>query len=252
MQEKSWRHAILLALAAAAVTNTVAQTPATDSPQQLSAVEIKLKKNPGDAPYKALFSQQKDLMSYHPPGPLVIDMRFRLSFTELDAAQRDVYLPDTWAVAVVGDTVDHPVEVTRGGYFLLPDLKQAARERATVMFNTPTRKNWIDVGWLVRLKENNTLPYADFAKALEEIRHTQAKMPWYRIAFHYEKKTRFNALKACFISGDGDIVVDGQPAETTSRGPCKLLKFEPAKADSPGSIIAMAGSLANVTLDSIN
>ena len=60
------------------------------------------------------------------------------------------------------------------------------------MFNTQTRKNWIDVAWLVRLKDDNTLPYADFAKALEEVRYTQDKdavVP--DIAFRYEKKVPF-------------------------------------------------------------
>ena len=61
------------------------------------------------------------------------------------------------------------------------------------------------------------------------------------------------ALKACFTSGDGDILLDGQPAGTISRGPCKLLKFEAAKA-SCARIGHRSSSvpLANVTLDSIN
>lgn len=250
---KLLRHAILaplLSISAAAAQSTAAQDP--PPAETLAPVEIKSKRNPGDLPYKGFLSQQTDLLSYMPPEPLAIDMRFRLSFTSMSEAERDIYLPDTWAVAIVGDTVDYPVPVTRGGYFKLPDMKQAASERATIMFNTQTRKNWLDVAWLLRLKEDNTLPYADFARALEQVRYTQDKIPWYRTSFRYEKKVRFDGLKACFTSGGGDILVDGQPADTISRGPCKLLKFEPARANAPGSVIALLGPVANVTLDTIN
>lgn len=252
-QQKLLRHAILaslLSISALAAQGTVAQDgPAT---AEAATIEIKSKKNPGDLPYKGFLSQQADLLSYMPPEPLAIDMRLRVSFTSMDDTERDIYLPHTWSVAIVGDTVDHQVPVSRGGYFLLPRLAQAVSERATIMFNTQTRKNWLDVAWMVRLKEDNTLPYADFAKALEQVRYTQDKMPWYRASFRYEKKVRFDALKACFTSGGGDILVDGQPANTVSRGPCKLLRFVSAKASVPGSAIALLGPVANVTLDTIN
>jgi hypothetical protein len=253
MRKKTWPlMAPLLFIATVVAPEALAQETGAAATETLAAVEIKSKKNPGDLPYKGFLSLQNDLFSYLPPEPLAIDVRFRVSFTAMEQAQRDVYLPETWAVSIVGDTVDHPVAVARGGYFLLPDLKEAARERATIMFNSQTRKNWIDVAWLVRLKENNTLPYEDFAKALEQVKQTQANMPWYRPAFRYEKNVRFDGLKACFNSDGGDILVDGQPAETISRGPCKLLKFEPAKANTPGSVVAILGPVANVTLDTIN
>ena len=253
MQKKTWPLiAPLLFIATVVAPEALAQETGAAATETLAAVEIKSKKNPGDLPYKGFLSQQTDLLSYMPPEPLVIDMRMRLSFTAIEEAERDVYMPDTWAVAVVGDTVDHQIPVARGGYFVLPDLKQAASERATIMFNTQTRKNWLDVGWLVRMKENNTLPYSDFAKALEQVKYTQDKIPWYRTSFRHEKKVRFDGLKACFTSGGGDILIDGQAAETITRGPCKLLKFEPAKANAPGSVIAILGPVANITLDTIN
>ena len=256
MQKKSWRHPARLAPLFFVVTVVIPEAQAQESTaaatETLAPIEIKSKRNPGDLPYKGFLSLQKDLFSYMPPEPLVIDMRFRASFTAMEQAQRDLYLPETWAISIVGDTVDYPVPVERGGYFLLPDLKDAARERATIMFNSQTRKNWIDVAWMVRLKENNTLAYQDFAKALDQVKYTQAKMPWYRPAFRYEKKVRFDGLKACFTSAGGDILVDGQAVETVSRGSCKMLKFESAKANAPGSVIAFLGPVANVTLDTVN
>lgn len=189
-QQKLLRHTIvasLLSISALAAQGTVTEgTPATAEP---AAIEIKSKKNPGDLPYKGFLSQQADLLSYMPPEPLAIDMRLRVSFTSMDDTERDIYLPSTWSVAIVGDTVDHPVPVTRGGYFLLPRLEQALSERATIMFNTQTRKN---------------------------------------------------------------ILVDGQPADTVTRGHCKVLRFDAEKASVPGSAIALLGPVANVTLDTFN
>ena len=239
---------LLPCTAVQAFAETSAHAPQA-SAGMLAPIEIKSKKNPGDLPYKGMFRQQADLLSYLPPEPRVIDMRLRVSFTAIDAPERDAYLPGTWAVAIVGDTVDEQVPVARGGYFLLPDIKQAAAEKATIMFNTQTRKNWLDVAWMVRLKDDNTLAYKDFAKAFDEVASTQRNMPWYRLAFRFEKNARFDALKACFTS-TGDILLDGKPAPTITRGACKLLKFEPERVAGPASMITLAGEVAHVTLDS--
>lgn len=236
-------------LCTALVPLAVAQEAAA-SGKMLEPVEIKSKKNPGDLPYKSMFGLQSDLLSYLPAEPRMIDMRLRVSFTAIDVPERESYLPDTWAVALVGDTVDQPIPVTRGGYFLLPDLKQAADERATIMFNTQTRKNWLDVAWMVRVNADNTIAYSDLVKAFDDVRSTQRNMPWYRLAFRLEKQAHFDALKACFSSG-GDILLDGAPAETITRGPCKLLKFEPARAAGPASVITLVGEVAHVTLDNL-
>lgn len=241
--------ALMLSMSALAAPAAFAQD--TQAGEVLAPVEIKSKRNQGDLPYKGFLSQQSDLLSYMPPEPRAIDMRLRVSFTAMNEAERDIYLPATWAVAIVGDTVDHQVEMSRGGYFTLPYIEQAARERATIMFNTQTRKGWVDVAWLVRAKEDNTLAYADFARALEQVRYTQDKMPWYRTSFRYEKKVRFNALKACFTSGEGDILVDGHSPSLLTRGPCKILRFEPELA-SAGAGIALLGTVANITLDAID
>lgn len=252
MPDRSSKTSCLLILATllCAASPPVLAQETSASTGTLAPVEIRSKKNPGDLPYKAMFRQQSDLLSYLPAEPRMIDMRLRVSFTAIDVAKREAYLPDTWAVAIVGDTIDEPVAVTRGGYFLRPDIKQAAAERATIMFNTQTRKNWLDVAWMVRTREDNTIAYSDLSKAFDEVRSTQHNIPWYRIAFRFEKTARFDALKACF-SSTGDILLDGQPAETISRGPCKLLKFEPARAAGAASVITLVGAVAHVTLDSI-
>ena len=240
--------ACLSPLAAAAA----AQQPEPIAADTLAPVEIRSKKNPGDLPYKGFYDVQAFVQSLMPPEPRVIDFTLRVAFTGLDEAEQDSYLPGSWSVAIVGDTVDHTVPVERGGYFILPALAQAAKERATIMFNAQTRKGYAGAGWKLRLAEGNTLPYPAFAQAFDEVKSVQKKIPWYRYGLREERSARFDALKACFGSGGGGIEIDGQPAPVQTRGACKVLKFDAGQAASKSSVIAFVGKLENVTLDRVN
>ena len=217
--------------------------------RQLAPVEIKRAKNPGDLPYTHFLESQTRLQSYLPPEPRVIDMRLRLSFTGIAGPARDDYLPDTWAVAIVGDTVDHTIAVNRGGYFVLPDLPEAARENATIMFNTQTRKNQLKVAWKLRIGEGQVLSYADFSRAFDEVKAVQDKIPVYRISMRDERTARFDGLRACFVAVAGRIEVDGRPAATSAEGSCQVLKFDPALAGAGEARIAFIGALDTVTLN---
>ncbi|MGZ8291191.1 MAG: hypothetical protein ACXW2U_18380 [Telluria sp.] len=240
---------LLLAIAAGGAR---AQEATAGSDTLLAPVEIRSKKNPGDLPYKGFYDIQNFVLSLQPAEPRVIDFSLRLSFTGIPDDEADSYLPTTWAVAIVGDTVDHTVPVSRGGWFTLPDLQQAAKERATIMFNTQTRKGYLGAGWKLRLAADNTLPYPSFAQAFDQVKSVQKKIPWYRYGLREEKAARFDALKACFGSAGGSIEIDGQAAPTQTRGTCKMLKFDAERAASKNSVIAFVGQLENVTLDRVN
>lgn len=226
----------------------VAQQAGEATLRELSPVEISSKKNPGDVPYAPFLKQQAFLQSLLPPEPRVVDLRLRLSFTGITGPGRDAYLPDSWAVAIVGETQDHTIPIERGGYFLLPVVEQAAREKATLMFNTQTRKGFIDVAWKLRLKEGQVLSYADFAQAFDEVRRVQEQIPWYRIGLRAERIARFDGVKACFFTGDGRIEVGGQPAAARTEGMCQVLKFDPVMAAAGRNDIAFVGQLDTVTL----
>lgn len=134
---------------------------------------------------------------------------------------------------------------------MLPDLDQAVREEAALMFNAQTRKNDINFPWKFRIGEGQTLSYSDFAKAFYEIAALQKNIPWYRRILRDEKAARFGSLKACFHPGDGRIDIDGQPVATTRMGSCQVLKFDPALAGRERAWIAFVGSLHHVTMHEV-
>ncbi|MGG7605630.1 hypothetical protein [Massilia sp. BKSP1R2A-1] len=235
-------------LAAFPISGAFAQEAAAGAVKELSPVTIHRTKNPGDLQYSYFLSGWKFLLSTLPPEPRVLDARLRLSFTELSGPARDDYLPTSWAVAIVGDTLDQAIEVERGGYFVLPELEQAVREKATIMFNARTRKEYINTAWKFRIGAGQTLSYADFAKAFDEVAGVQKRIPWYKASLHDEKVARFDSLKACFHPGEGRIEIDGRPADTIKAGSCQVLKFDPALARTGRPEIAFVGPLDIVTL----
>lgn len=226
-------------------------TPPVSEPatREQSPVKINAKKNAGDLSYKSFFGIQTLLQSFLPPEPRVIDFTYRLSFTEIDGAARDEYDPQTWGVAIVGDTFDQVVPVDRGGYFLLPNLPQAVQESATVMFNTQTRWRSLNVAFKLRLAPEQTLAYADFARAIDEFKAVQGQVPWYRFGLRAVRTATVDGLRACFRSADARIEIDGMPAPTRIEGMCHMLKFDPAKAAAGPATIAFVGPLDNVTLN---
>ena len=244
--------AALAALLALSMSGASARETETEALKELSPIEVNRKKNPGDLPYIGFKETIDRLKSYLPPEPRVLDLRLRLSFTDLSESARDDYLPDTWAVAIVGDTLDHTIDVERGGYFLLPDLDQAVKEKATIMFNARTRKNNLKAAWKFRIAPGQTLSYQDFSKAFDEVAAVQKKIPWHRISLYDERVARFDGLKACFHPGGGRIEIDGQAAVSTSVGTCQILKFDPTLARTGNAAIAFIGPLHIVTLNEVN
>lgn len=219
--------------------------------EQQAPVRIHRKINPGDLPYKPFFSIQTYLQSLLPPEPRAIDLLGRGHFVAKSEVEKDLFAPESWAVAVVGNELDQVVPVHRGGYFLLPEVKLGFLELGTIMFNTQTQKGKMSVAWKVRIPQTQTLPYADFAKALEEVASLQRQIPTYRYDLREIRRHGHNALRACFLNGRGRIEVDGQPAPTIPDGACQVLKYDPAVARAGLAQIAFVGKLDLVTLKEV-
>jgi len=226
-----------------------AQSAGVQAPDKPAPVKINARKNPGDLSYKSFFGIQSLLQSFQPPEPRVIDFTYRLSFNDIKGAARDEFNPGAWAVAIVGDSFDQVVPVGRGGYFVLPDLPQATKESATVMFNAQTRWRTLEVSFKLRVSAQQTLAYVDFAKALDEFRFVQDQIPWYRLGLRAIRNAKLDGLRACFRSGDGRIEIDGAPAPARADGNCQVLKFDAAKAGARTATITFIGALDYVTLD---
>ena len=214
-------------------------------------VKIHRKINLGDLPYKPFFSIQTYLQSLLPPEPRSIDLLGRVHFVAKSEAEKDLFAPESWAVAVVGNELDQVVPVHRGGYFLLPEVKLGLLEMGTIMFNTQTQKGKMSVAWKVRVPDTQALTYADFAKALEEVAGVQRQIPTYRYDLREIRRHGHNALRACFLNGRGRIEVDGRPAATIPDGACHVLKYDPAAARAGMAQIAFVGKLDLVTLKEV-
>jgi hypothetical protein len=217
---------------------------------EMPAVKIKRKLNPGDLPYKSFLNIQHYVQSLMPRGRPVVDLRLRVNFASDKGPHYDRFDPKTWAVAVVGDSSDHIVPVSRGGYFLLPELPDAAHENATIMFNTPTREGRIALEWKLRIRENQTLSYADFAQAIDVVRTVQRKIPFNSSGLREVRMVEYDGLRACFRSNEGRILVGGKLAVTSAEGMCQVLKFDAAAGAAP-SEISFVGPLDIVTLNRI-
>ncbi|MES2759425.1 MAG: hypothetical protein V4693_18790 [Pseudomonadota bacterium] len=216
----------------------------------LAPVEIRSKRNAGDMPYLSAYKVQQRLLSLLPPEPRVSDIRMRVLFTSLAETAQDDFMPATWAVAVVGATFEQVVPVSRGGYFLLPEVPIATDADATLMFNTQTKKKTLSAVWTVRAKEGNALPYRDFARAIEEYEFVRRRIGVNELALRQIREHRPNALRACFANGEGAILVDGLASGAVARGSCWLLKFDAAKGNG-NAVISFTGVLAALTLDAV-
>lgn len=250
---------VALAVLACASATAFAEDPAPSSPEGSAAAGLQLdeqapvhvhrKTNRGDLPYKPFFLIQTYLQSLLPPEPRAIDLLGRVEFIAKSEAEKDVFAPDSWAVAIVGDELDQVVPVRRGGYFLLPKVKLGMLELGTIMFNTQTQKGKMSVAWKVRVPSTQTLSYAEFAKALEEVAFVQRQIPTYRYDLREIRRHGHNALRACFLEGPGHVEIGGQPVPTIPDGACRVMKYDPAHAGT--AQIAFVGKLDIVTLKEV-
>jgi len=212
-----------------------------------AAIKVVARENPGDIPYRGFLRMQRRLLSKLAPEPRKLDVMLRISFTELPGPGQDEYLPQSWAVSIVGDSVDETVAVRRGGYFLLPELTQAYEEDATIMFKEQSRKGWLDVGWIVRTGKDLRLRYADLGQAIGELRAVQKDISMFDLGLQTEKHGKYDTLKACFMDAGGQLRINGKPAADATIGNCALLRFDSARA-ATGDEIEFAGPLDIVTI----
>ncbi len=221
-----------------------------DATAQAKGVPTPRKKKVGDVSYRTMWRLQQRVASMSPKDARMIAPILRLSVAGMGALEKTEFKPETWAVAIVGKTIDALVPMRRGGYFELPALPHAQQrsEDAIVMFNANARKNVFDVGWQVNVPADGTLSYTQFGQALAELQTAQAEMPWWDVMVISEKNARFDAIRACFTSDQGKILVGGVPAGRKLSTHCTLLPFDPAQARS-NAAIAFIGGLELVALD---
>ncbi len=224
------------------------QAPASDHHDGTAprTVSIKARTNPGDLPYDWVFASQKLLQGLLPGQGRMVDFSLRITFTELSPSEQDAWVPQGWAVALVGHSIDRNLPVARGGYFVLPALPYG-QSGATIMFREQSMPGYVGAAWRLRVGEDQRLPYAGFAQAMSEIRGAQVSMPIRWDGLRQVRNARNDALKACFLADGGRVLLDGAAVADASAGNCALLKFDPALAAS-GKSIEFKGPLDVVTI----
>jgi hypothetical protein len=211
-----------------------------------TTVNIKARTNPGDLPYLWVFNDQNLLQRALPAEPRMVDFTWRITFTGMSEPEQDDYVPKGWAVALVGSGFERDVPVARGGYFLLPELP-LGRQSSTIMFKEQSLQNYIGAAWRVRVGADQRLAYAGFTQAINDVEKLQAAIPLWKSGLDQVRTAHYDSLKACFLSAEGAILVDGKPAADASFGNCALLKFDHASA-ARGRTIEFKGPLDIVTL----
>jgi len=230
---------------------TFGAASAQDAPQPgASPLVTNARINNGGLPYRTSFDMQEVLTSFQPPEPRTIDLTLRMAFAHANDLAPDAAPSATLQATIVGDSMRHPIAISRGGYFLLPYLDWARQERATIVFNAPSLTNQLETAWTIRLAAGQTLSYADFGRALDEMKTVQKNIPWYRFGLRQVRTSKQDGLKACFAGQDGRIEIDGQPAATALEDGCQVLAFDPALATRAGTI-AFVGTLDSITLHDV-
>lgn len=242
--------AYILALTVALAAADGARAGASSADAETAGASHARKKNPGDMSYRAALRLQNKVAALQPRQAQLIAPSLRLAIAGMDHAERAEFLPAGWGVAIVGKTVDTLVPMRRGGFFSVPALThaQSRQEDAIVMFNAQSRKNSVDVGWYVHVPASGKLAYRQFGQALEEMKQAQAAIAWWDLPLAGEKRARFNALRACFSTGDGTILVAGRPSGRKLSAHCSLLAFDPERLGADPAI-AFQGQLDYVALD---
>lgn len=238
--------ALLAGALALAAHGQQAPAPAADKGAAPKTIKIKARTNPGDLAYGWVFEDQKLLQRYLPAQDRMVDFSWRITFTELSLPEQDAFVPQGWAVALVGKGFEQDVPVARGGYFLLPALP-LGRQSSTIMFKEQSMLGYIGAAWRVRVGADQRLPYAGFRQALDQVHAVQNAIPPGHTGLRLVRASQYDSLKACFLGAGGQVLIDGKPAADASFGHCALLKFDPARA-AAGQAIEFKGALDVVTV----
>jgi hypothetical protein len=217
-----------------------------NTPGMPPTVQVKARTNAGDLAYAWVFEDQRLLQGYLPANDRMVDFVWRISFREMKVSEQDAWTPQGWAVALVGDGFDQTVPVERGGYFVLPALP-LGRQGATIMFKEQSMKGKIAAGWIVHVGSSQSLSYADFGKAMEQVHAVQDAIPVQQAGLKPVRDSKYDGVKACFLDAGGAAFIDGQPVADARLGNCTILKFDPARA-AGGQVIEFRGALQVVTV----
>lgn len=213
--------ALLAALAGASLLSAAAL--AEDAAPRVNVTAVH---NEAELTYPGFLLSFAKLNALLPAEPRHFDLLHRIQFTRLNPIEQDQFTSPTWAISIVSRTRDIEVPIVRGGYFLLPIDQVAMQEHARIIFNTHTRDGVLGLAFQMRRHAGDVIHAADLAAAFAEANqfHVEAsKTPL------YHGPGNFNAIKACFATQSGDMIVTHGTGVKSSLGTCQL--YVPADGD---------------------
>lgn len=182
--------------------------------------------NKAELSYPGFVRSFSRLNAMLPPEPRHIDLLNRILFTKLGPVEQDQFTSPSWAISIVTRSRDLEIPIVRGGYFLLPADSLAMRDSASIIFNTHTSDAMLGVAVKMRARYGEVIHAADLAAALNEANEFHGKAIK---TDYYHGRGEFNAIKACFPTPAGDMIVTGGAGYKTSLGLCKF--YVPAETD---------------------
>lgn len=179
--------------------------------------------------YRSFLGVQYTLHQAMPPEPHLVDLWFRVSYSGMSEAERDVHVPPRRAVALHGKSVDVAVPMRRGAYFSLPAIQDAYDEHAALVIGG-TSKPWVGLWWTLRVPDSGRMSYGDIRAARAQIAAAQGRISAFSHPYLKDvKRQPYDGIKACFLDGSGAILVDGKAVADASQGHCKVLFNDPGR-----------------------
>jgi len=236
---------IFLALAAgcagAASTSSTGSTGAPPAEPAIQSVAVGASRAVAEIPYRFYLEAQHTLVRYLPPGPRLVDLWFRIGTAGLTEAQRDTLDEGRLTASIRSRSVDVIVPVRRGAYLSLPEIQDAYDERGEIVIGGSWRP-WLSVWWTLRVPESRRMPYADIARAREQIGAVQRRVSAYHARLQGVRRSPYDGIKACFLDGSGAILVEGRAVADAVEGSCKVLFLDPAR-EGRNETVEFAGPL---------
>jgi hypothetical protein len=231
----------------AALVGALACSAAALAEDAAPRVNVTAVHNEAELSYPGFLRNFGRLNALLPPEPRHIDLLNRILFTKLSPAEQDQFTSPTWAISILSPSRDIEVPIVRGGYFILPIDRVAMQEKAKIIFNTHTRDGALGLALEVRIHPGEAIHAADLVAAFAEANqfHTEAsKTPI------YHGPGDFNAIKACFKTQSGDMIVTHGSGVKSSLGTCQL--YVPADSDvKANAAIAFSTEPDIVVLESV-
>ncbi|HYD80721.1 MAG TPA: hypothetical protein VEC06_13000 [Paucimonas sp.] len=221
----------------------VPPSAATGAAEPPETIEVAGTKSPGSIEYKGLYKVQQVILGTLPPEPRHIDIKFRTGRKDTVHGANG---HSTSRLYLVGNDLDQPIPVDDNGFFILPELPPAYREKAIIQSNERKSEAALNLAILIRTNGRQRLPYRDLAQAIDEATQAASKLPWY-VRMLALGSAKFETAAFCFKEGGG-VKIGSASYMPDAKSRCARFDFDRALA-AQNADIEINGKLAYASLE---